>query len=852
VVERPRQPPASGALLSAAVAAVLCGAQARAQDAATPGTLEEVVVTGTTSRDRTVLTSSADVIPITTADLDVKAPRSTDEILELVPGMFVEATAGAVSNNYSVRGLPGGGQAFVQFMEDGLLIAYPGTGNPDELFSYDLNVRDVEAVLGGSSGVLTPNGAGATINFITRKPNFDAQEAIVRAATTTYADRRIDFYYSQPIVKDLAFNFGGYLENNRGTRDAGISYDTYHLKAELAKKWDNGASVILSGKIGDQHDPYYADMPYTLVDGKVHSFAGTNGLKDNIAGPAFANIGVPTSCVNGCYRTFSLNRGVEAVTRQVRIDGDLPVAGGWDLFVKARYLNFRWDFNGVFPGSGTGNAGLDTAVNYLDPTNASSPIASLLTAGAAAFPGTAQFGIRDLTTGAIIAGSDTAALNALNGNGVLQQTWLNRQLIYGHDFGSNVGARWETDRGALHDSLTLGVLYNQDHRYNDQSSVSHVINGVTRQSHIYDVVALGGAGQVLGALTDRGLVSYGDWGTGIWNNEFKSLSTYINNEMTLGGRLHVDAGARWEKITDHAFGGNASPTQVGGQFYGVTGPASDLFDGTYTQTSASHSRTSASLGVNYTFDNNLALYAQWEHGFQMDAGNSSPSNAPTTVQLWELGGRYSGHGLTASVGLFQTNLYHSQGGCFDPNYPTASSCNLAYDVESRGVEYDLRYRPLDALEFSLQGAYQKPKLKSPTETLTLAAGDAPLVVAGTQYDGNVNDRTPQWLSTLTAAYLLPDRHGRVYATYRYVGAQFVDIANQLKLPAYQILNAGVIIDLSDRLNLNVSGQNLTNKIGMTEGNPRQGVFAQSVVNGSFYGRSIAGRNGLIALTYTFK
>src|SRR5579863_1022894 len=111
------------AAVSAAVAFAIWGPRVMAQaapppapepteaEAAAPANeLEEVVVTGTTSANRTVLTSSSDIIPISAADLEQKAPRATDEVLELVPGMFVEDTAGAVSNNYSVRGLPGGGQ----------------------------------------------------------------------------------------------------------------------------------------------------------------------------------------------------------------------------------------------------------------------------------------------------------------------------------------------------------------------------------------------------------------------------------------------------------------------------------------------------------------------------------------------------------------------------------------------------------------------------------------------------------------------------------------------------------------------------------------------------------------------
>src|ERR1700746_3772884 len=121
----------------------MCGPTAMAQTAPEAGqnppatdeqnALQQIIVTGTTSSKRSLLTSSADVTSISAADLATKAPRSTDDVLELIPGMFVEATAGAVSNNYSVRGLQGGGQSFIMFEEDGLPILYGGL-NPDELF----------------------------------------------------------------------------------------------------------------------------------------------------------------------------------------------------------------------------------------------------------------------------------------------------------------------------------------------------------------------------------------------------------------------------------------------------------------------------------------------------------------------------------------------------------------------------------------------------------------------------------------------------------------------------------------------------------------------------------------------
>ncbi len=823
--------------------------------------LEEVVVTGTTGKNRTILTSSSDIIAIDESALEQKAPRGTDEVLQLIPGMFVEATAGAVSNNYSVRGLPGGGQQFVNWMEDGLIIAYPGTGNPDELFSYDLNVLKAEAVLGGNSNVLLPNAAGASVNWITRKPNFAKEEFIARVSATTYADRRADLYYSAPLSSDLAFNVGGYLESNRGTRDAGITYSSWHLKAMLEKKFDNGATLTLSAKVGDQHDPYYADMPYTLSGGSVGNLPGLDGLKDNIAGPAFGTIGIPGSCVLGCYRTFSLNNGIGADTHQVRLDFDLPLSNGWDLFAKAHYLTYHWNFNGVFPGSGIGNAGLDTANNYLNGT--SSPISGLLTAGAAAYPG-ATFGFRDLTTGAILGAGNLTALNALNGNGLMQQTWLNRQELSGQDFASNFGARWETGDENLKNSLTVGGMYYHDTRDNNQSSVAHVINGVTSQSHIYDVVALNGSGLVVGSLTDHGLVHYGDWGTGINRDDTTSISAYFNDELTLHDKLHIDFGLRAERYKDTQSSGQSvggvCPINTftcngvsTGQFYGVTGvPWGSIFNGAYDAHSAEHGKVAQSLGANYTVARNLAVYGQYEFGFQMNGGGDQAGSRPTSLTLYEVGVRYSSGLGTGSMGLFRTKLGDQSNGCFDPANPTFN-CNLTYDVVSTGLEYDVTLKPLhnmgiNSWEVELQGVFQKPNVSSASVRESLS-GVLQSLSSYPSFDGNVDPRTPKTLLTMDQAYVFPNNLGRVYARYAYQGEFYNDIGNGVKIPGYGRWDAGVVWNATKRINFNLSVQNLSNTLGITEGNPRQGL-TQQVVDGSFYARAIAGRNFLLSATIT--
>jgi outer membrane receptor protein involved in Fe transport len=458
----------------------------------------------------------------------------------------------------------------------------------------------------------------------------------------------------------------------------------------------------------------------------------------------------------------------------------------------------------------------------------------------AAYPGAAQFGFKDLATGQIIAASDTAALNALNGNGLMEQTWLNGQLVQGHDLATNFGARWESAWGSVKNSLTGGGMYFVVQRYNDQSAVSHVINGVTAQSHIYDVVPLNSAGRVIGSLTDNGLVSYGDWGTGIWKDRTTSFSAYVNDEMTLFDKWHVDFGLRNENMHDDYFNGNTAtgPVPVGSVGSGLN-PVANPFDGTYTAASKKYNHTAATAGLNYTFNPNFSGYLRYENGFQMNPGGGAPSSGPTIITLEEAGLRYQVHGLVSTLVYFHTEFDNQ-------SYQTPDPVNQAIldtftaNLRTDGVELDVAYAPIPMFRVDAFGVYQRPETAS-----ALFNG-----VAAPQFNGRTTPHTPKLLYTIQPAFVLPGGKGQIYARFKYVGALYADAGNGLTLPGYGVVTLGTTYNVTEHLNVNVSVDNLTDEIGLTEGNPRQGP-TQSVANGFFYGRSIAGRNALFSITYRF-
>ncbi len=834
---RPMPTPAAAQTIDPAPPAP-AAAEAPAPVEASPA--DVIVVTGSTSGRRTQFNSSSNVTLANAAELQRKAPRSTAETLELVPGIFVEATAGPASNNYSVRGLRGGGQTFITLEQDGLPILYGG-GGADFYFQQDLSVDRMEAVEGGTSGVLAPNGAGATINFISRKLNFDKLGGAVRATGTTYSDFRADAYLSGPISDGLAYSLSGYYWSQRGQRHSPFRYNSYQVKGQIEKRFDDDGFVRLTLQRRDEHDPYYADMPFAVdASGKIGSVPGTDLRYDNILGQAFRSIAVPDASATGNrLRTFSGEDGIHTTSWTYRIDMEKPVADGVKLFARARYLDGKYDFNGIFPGSGSGTAGLASAVNYLTP--GTSPIASTLAAGAAAFPGTTQFGIRDTLTGNVIAASDAGTLNALNGNGLLQQTVLNHQTLATKDFGSNFGVTWDARGDAIQNSLTVGGMYYDVRQRNDQSAVATLINDVRDNSHIYDVVALDQGGQVLGQLTNNGMLSYGNWGQGIYNSHVESLSGYFNDELTVNDKLHIDFGARYEHQHISANIGNTATVNeaVPAGTPGLARDVGSTFDGTYTHVAASFSDWAYTAGINYELTSNVSLYLRGAKGFQTNGADTGGAHGPTDLTLYEGGVRLRTSILSASIVGFRTLFKNQSYQFIDPADP-ANAVNALADNTTNGVQLDAELRPTRFFSITATGVYQVPRLVNLRFDGT----------AQPQYEGNTPERTPKKLLTVTPSFTLPHGLGEIYGRWKYVGKIFADAGNGVALPSYSVFTIGTNLNLTDQLNLAVSIDNLTNAKGFTEGNPRQGQ-TQTIVNGYFYGRAIAGRNALASLTYRF-
>jgi hypothetical protein len=84
-------------------------------------------------------------------------------------------------------------------------------------------------------------------------------------------------------------------------------------------------------------------------------------------------------------------------------------------------------------------------------------------------------------------------------------------------------------------------------------------------------------------------------------------------------------------------------------------------------------------------------------------------------------------------------------------------------------------------------------------------------------------------------------------TYEYIGKRFQDESNLTPLPAYWDLAAGIDARVGESWEVRLLGSNLTNEIGLTEGNARFG--GNTVQNNVGMGRSILGREVNLTAKY---
>jgi len=808
--------------VSLAVLSLAAHAQASAQESSplpapdVQKEMQQVVVTGTASASGTrKIDTSFSITTATEEQLRQAAPSSTADVLKIVPGVYAEATGGQSGANIEVRGFPSGSDSpFVSVQMNGNPI-YPvpvlSFFEGSSAFRLDDTIERVEVLRGGPSTIYSVGQPGATMNFIMKKGG-DTAEGNLRFTTGTGNLRRVDGVYSGKIAEGWYGMIGGFYRVTDGVRDAGFPADDGgQLSASLTRKLDQGELTVYARHTDDKN-AFYTGVPLISANQgrSISAFPGFDPLTGTLMSNEMRNFTVEA----GPGRTLNYDLADGRGLKSTLFGADFQqTMNGWDVSNKLNY--FTGDLNTI--AMFTGNNPL-TAAEYLSQAVATNN-GNAATVAAAGRPATG--GAMTYTSGGGAVAPDQQVVQA--------GLWAVEKKLrsFTDEF------RVSRDIGA-NNTLTVGAyVANYSSRDTWYLGNSHLMTA-TPNAKLIDV-GLNNGVTVSRNGTD-GNVNYAP----IASYDGDNTAVFIADEWRINERIKVDAGMRHEKQRLSGSVSNLTNSDTDNNPLTVYNNGTSMPNGSFTALSRDDSANSFTVGGLYKLTKNSSVFVRANQGHTfiyfddmrnagsqavLDDRNRIPN--PKVTQ-YEVGFKTATPLYSAYVNAFWTDFKGI-------SFQQITTTDILYSVsgsKGKGVEFELAVRPLAGLQLQLTGDWQDSTYKDNPD------------IAGRQVQ-----RQPKFQYRFTPSYRIPvgDHALRLYGTYSHVGSRWADQANTQYLPKYDTLDLGILAELSDRLELRLTGSNLTNELGLTEGNSR--LVGSSV--GPINARPLFGRAWEASVNYRF-
>jgi outer membrane receptor protein involved in Fe transport len=807
-----------------AVLALVAQSQAMAQESSplppqdnAQKEMQQVVVTGTASASGTrKLDTSFSITTATEEQLKAAAPSSTADVLKIVPGVYAESTGGQSGANIEVRGFPSGSDSpFVSVQMNGNPI-YPvpvlSFFEGSSAFRLDDTIERVEVLRGGPSTIYSVGQPGATMNFIMKKGG-DTPEGSLRFTTGTGQLRRFDGVYSGKIAEGWYGMIGGFYRTTNGVRDAGFPADDGgQLSASLTRKLDQGELTIYARSTSDKN-AFYTGVPLISSNNghTISSFPGFDPLTGTLMSNEMRNFTVEAG--PGKTLNYDLGKGRGLDSTLIGADFQQKL-NGWDVSNKFNYFNGDLNTIAMF----TGNNPL-TAADYLAQAIASNNgnAATLAAAG----------GVR----------ATTGTMTYVNGGGAVAP---DQQVVQAGLWAVEKKLRSFTDEFRVskdlgnNNTVTAGV-YVANYSSHDVWYLgnSHLMTARPNASLIN--VKLNNGVVVANNGTD-GNVFYAP----IASYDGRNTTVFVADEWRLNDSIKLDAGMRHERQHISGTISNLNSADTDNNPLTVYNNGTSQPSGSFTGLSRSDSANSFTLGGLYKLNRDASVFVRANQGHTFiyfddlrNAGTQDVVNdrnrVPTPkVTQYEVGFKTATPLYSAYVNAFFTDFTGI-------SFQQITTNGVLYSVsgsKGKGVEFELAVRPLAGLQLQLTGDWQDSEYK-----------DNPTI------NGNAVQRQPKFQYRFSPSYRIPvgDMALKLYGTYSHIGSRWADQQNTQYLPAYNTLDVGVLAELSDKLEFRVSGTNMTNELGLTEGNSRLVGASTGPINA----RPIFGRTWEASLTYRF-
>lgn len=800
-------------------------------DATTAPILDVVVVTGTADR-QDKFSAPYSVSVVGRRQIDDNAPHSVADMLKAVPGITVEASGGAGgSENVVIRGLPWAGWRLIDFQQDGMPLFESNTErfmNIDQLYRLDIDTQRAEIVRGGTAPLFANNASGGVVNFITNHGT-ERPQGEVRVETGTGGRLRGDGYWSGPVSGNLLGSVSGFYRQSDGLRDPGFANGDHggQVKLGLTYKLERG-EIFGDIKYLNDHGIFYTAVP--LTDPRDGS--SLSGLLDPTSGTldtnAFRHVTLRTRDGSGMPITVErdLREGIHPDLVTATLGGKYDFGAGLQLSNTYRHSEGTLDFQAIFNGA--------------SPSDAAAFLAGQLAAARNAF------GSNVSSLRYVLAGTDTIYSPETTEGLVMANSWNSIHTRLRFDANDlRLNKSLETSLGRH--QLTAGVYYS-DYSYDHAELLNAILMNVRDNPDALDIQALSANGQVLGAVTERGFISYGG---GSQNGSLTgdAVAFYLADNWHLTPAWSIDAGVRKvERKQDGVQG------VLGTVVADPNGPvAARNVQGVvrFLPRSEELRGTSWTVGSGLDWSDQLNVFGRYSKSFSFPRFDTVLSGAtlPGTttplpvadVQQAEGGVRFATRGIELSAVGFWSKFERLNGGTqvADVNGAITTS-NILFDTRTLGLEIEGIVRFGSGFEITASGMLQDPETVS-VQTLTgLDAQSA---------RGGEIPRTPKYQFTLTPAYefSIDAMDARVFASFYTVGRRFQDYSNLSRLPAYSTFDLGLSVATQDGIELRALVQNVTDEVGLTEGNARASVLGTGTVGDATVGRPIFGRNFTLAL-----
>lgn len=776
--------------------------------------MDQVVVTGT-QNPKTKIQSSVAITTMEPQQIERTSPRNTADLLKTVPGFYVESSGGEGGNNLFARGIPADGSfRYVSMQEDGLpVFTAPEMMflNVDLLMRVDNTIKRMESVRGGSASIYASNAAGGIINFITKTggPEFKGS---AKFTVGDYGMFRTDMEMGGPISENLRYYVGGFYRSDDGIRPTGFrANDGGQIKANLVYLMDNG-HFRLNAKYLNDKNVFYLPVPLQGLDEELTGFDPNYGTmtSDDFR---YLNVRKPT----GGFQEQNLDRGMNPKYYSFGGEFLFEMGNNWILKNNFKKSIIDHQFNAIF----SLNDPLPASV-YADQAGIDNPVWSYARGSNA--------------------GQTIDNMSDLNGNGLVADVGWWAVSMPLEDFINDLKITKEVGGH----NITAGYFFS----YDVQKSTwwwHNVLAEITDQPRALDLYDADNDIY----YTDNG---YSKYGSMYLNYELTNTvnALYLNDEFELTKQLTIDAGIRfemgdisgWTEGTDSYDMGDPNTMADDGVVYG---------NGEYESWDYSYDELAYSLGLNYAFNEQFAVFGRASNGYRApDDNNLVFSNAQGArvedIFQYEAGAKYSSQNLaffaTGFYSLFNDFPFSDEQVDANGNVINTTRYADSYTIGSE-LEILAKYGNFGA---NLTATIQNMTYSNYTYTQVNDPND-PNDDQTFDFDGNQVRRIPKVFFTFTPFFQMGNLNLNV--AVQYFGERYTDDANSpdAVLPAFTQINAGGSYDWRN-LTFAVRASNLTNTIGLTEGNPR----TESIIAGQKsyrMARPILGRSVRFSVQYSF-